>query len=161
MTNPSTNAPKTLVLKIIWGALLFSQALYVVVLHVQLKPLDDMPMNTQWMPNLQDPMEIGLFAASVALLVASFLVPQILAKASEQKPRADADPSKTDTVPQAFFVPFIIRLALLEAICMQGFVLAFIKRSPNLILPFITISGLLFLKNFPSNAEKVKSDLLG
>lgn len=160
MTTPST-APKVTVLKSIWGALFFSQMLYLAVLHFQLKPLEGgIPLNTQWLPNLQDPMELGLFAASIGLLVASFMVPQILARASGQKPGVQPA-TPPDTVPQALFAPFIIRLALLEAICMQGFVLAFVKRTPNLILPFFTVSLLLFLKNFPSDVEKVKSDLLG
>jgi hypothetical protein len=57
---------------------------------------------------------------------------------------------------RAFYAPCIMRLALLEAVALFGFALAFLNRDLNYFFPFVTVSMAAYFFNFPTE-EKIRN----
>jgi hypothetical protein len=60
----------------------------------------------------------------------------------------------SDLLPH-FSSPFIIRLALFEAVAIFGFALGYLNKDFKYFLPFVTVSVITFFFNFP-NEDKVR-----
>ena len=56
----------------------------------------------------------------------------------------------------SFIAPFVIRLALFEAVALFGFSLSFLNKDIKYFIPFATVSILAYFFNFPSE-EKVRN----
>lgn len=154
--------------RILWAALLCSQAIYVALLVVP--GLLERPPAGEVDPTL--PLVLG--AAALAIAVASFLVPATLRRAalaqldvpiveepdpdepigfrgSGKKIRRYADPQAAlRRAMQLGFVPFILSLALSEAVTIQGFVLGFLGHPALVWAPFAALGAALTAIRFPT-----------
>jgi hypothetical protein len=125
--NRQPTKPTLMLLKIIWGALLFSQVLYTFALFRFAGQNESASV-----PNPDLVPVLGSVAAFMLLM--SIFWPR--------KPH--------------FMTPFILRLAMLESVAVLGFALAFLSSDASLFLPFVSVSVAGFFINFPA-AEKVKA----
>lgn len=151
--------------RILWAALLFSHAVYAAILLV---------------PGLADvapapgeaTMVLALGGAAVAVAVASFLVPRIVSASAYARAQAelstDRGPSALDRQnldrlfadPEAArreayqlgFTPFILALALSEAVSQFGLVLGFLGHPMHVYLPLIVLGAVLTAVRFPTDA---------
>jgi hypothetical protein len=82
---------------------------------------------------------------ALAAFVMSFMLPHLLLRLT-RKQRQGLSP---DAQLRAYFVPFILRIALLESVVLMGFLLSMISRE-NRVLPFAITAflGLVFI--FPT-----------
>lgn len=128
-----------LILRILWGALFAGQALYLMVLIVV--PARTHPVTGE----LADKLVLVLGAsAGLAALAAWFLTPYF----------ARANPKTASIVmpiERQVFAAFLMRLCLLEMICILGFVASFLTAEFSVFLPFVAISCLGFLLSFPND----------
>ena len=128
-------------LRIIWGALLFSVALYVgLAFFVQLPPA------AAGAP--QQPFELIFAVAALGSLGASYFVPQLLIK-QLAKPPTDA-PLDEKKLARLLMTPWIVRLALCESVAVLGLMLAFVSQQPMKIVPFAALSALAMLTAMPT-----------
>lgn len=150
-------------IKVIASSLMISQFFYLFVLHQTLKPLENqLPLNTEWLPDWTNPIDIASVVITIGLVVMVVKIPETLYRFSKSdeieidrlSPQANATP-----FPNGLFIPWLIRFALIEAIGLQGLAIAFTKRTPNFILPFFALSFLLMIRYFPSSTIKVHDDL--
>lgn len=140
----------TQVMKIIWGALLVSLILYVVISLMKLP--SGQSLNLAGLTDFTDPLRVPLIMAAFMSLMLAVMVPKILLTAIKKK-RTAREPLELPEMARLFYVPFIIRLALLESVTLYGFVLVQTKNDPAQILPFFAASLLGFLLNFPSESN--------
>ncbi|MEM1413304.1 MAG: hypothetical protein AAGH15_00310 [Myxococcota bacterium] len=153
---------------VLWAAMLASTGIYLLVLKVAAPP-----------PQPVDPtMALALNAAGVMIAVSSVVVPMLVWRAAlgtlrpqiEEVPDEDADAGLfRDAVPKkrvvrgamAFFeaahtkgfAPFVLSLALSEAVCLVGFVLAFMGHPPIHWAPLYAVGVLLLAARFPTIAR--------
>jgi hypothetical protein len=159
--NPSRKAPSFKVFPLLWFILLVFQGMYAFILALLARPAEGAGGAWRWFPNLRDPFEAIVTALGVGLVVVAVLVPAAMAQAME-KPRKDGREEKflaAEKTVSGLLPVFIVRLAILESVCILGFALAMTKHSPGVIAPFLLVSAALYAKNFPANPEKVRSDL--
>ena len=149
---------------VIWGAMLASTGVYLVVLQVAA------PATAQ--PDALTALALNVVAVGMA--ASSLAVPLFLWKAGrrslrpivEEVPDEDADPGLfRDAVPKRRVfrqgpalleaalaraqAPFILSLALSEAVCLFGFVLAFLGHPPGFWVPLYLLGVLLLLVRAP------------
>ena len=163
MNSSTSRSTPFKVVKIIWTALLFSQFMYAFLLFGVLSSQWD-NAETRFFPDFHDTFELVICAVAVVVAVISVKLPPFLARSmksgSSNTSLAEAAEEPTEeTVTREHFAAFVVGLALMESICLYGFALAMTKHAAGLILPFMAVSVLLFLKNFPSNSKKFRSDL--
>jgi hypothetical protein len=144
------NASTLRVMKVIWGALLASVTLYIAIGFLMFPR--ELPLRLDTLADFSDPMKIPFALTSLMSLAMSAVLPKILLTAVVKK-RAPRKPLEMPEMAQFFFVPLIIRLALLESVTLYGFVLVQIHRDPVQIFPFalVTLGG--FLLSFPSEQK--------
>lgn len=153
---------------ILWGALLSTTFVYVGLLV----------SGAVTSSEAGDPMlPYVLAVAGVGVLAASVLVPRMLFGKSMQlwKPATDevpdpnasvmfrdhtpkirvfADPTKAEReVLQRFFTPFILGMALSEALAIFGFLLGMMQFAPLVWAPFFVVAWVSMLARFPSKAR--------
>ena len=124
-----------LVPKIIWGALTFSQAIY---LGVGLFVVNPSPEQVESMAN--SPIPMVLFGVGLMMiLMGTFFITQII--------KAPEKPTK----PEEVLTPRIIQWAMIEAGVVMGLVTAF-QGGPNAVLIGLYVIALFaMLKTFPSD----------
>jgi hypothetical protein len=153
MAEPQKPVDTFQVTKLIWGALLASQVMYAFVLF-QVICKDVPPADYRWFPNLSDPFERAITIVALVVGAMSIAIPSALAKKTVRGEETDESAKPLRLLPS-----LIVRLALFEAIVLFGFLLGIHARNPGLIAPFLAVSAILYLKNFPSDPAKVRSDL--
>ena len=151
---------------ILYGALWTSTLLYLVILWVQQPQLADLP-------GPDSAMVFALALAAAGSAVTSFLLPRHLHRVGlaqaelevEEVPDPDASVMFRDQTPtirvfaapeaarrkarQLFFTPFILRLALAEAIAVYGLVLGMQGASWGTVLPFFVACWAIFAVSSP------------
>ena len=160
-----TNAPLLFTPRILWGALLVSTFIYLFVLHtLAVEPVSGSELAT---------LRIALSAVALATAVASFVIPFTMhakgcaAATLEVKevPDPNASVSFRDQTPTVrifadadkarkkalalYFAPFILSLALTEAIAIFGLVLGMQGADWATVLPFFVAAWILYLPRFP------------
>ena len=146
MLQPQTNVKPILLLQIIWGAMLFSPFMMLMVLKVIYGGAETEPLNPELMKQWY--LYFGLATAS---LVASYFVPRFLfSQAKHQKPTTVTEMIKL------YSPGFIVSLALTEAVSIIGFMFSFIKKDPSPFYAFISLTVVVFLMRFPTEG-KVKA----
>lgn len=140
--------PPLLVLQIIWGAMLLSIGMYVGVAFF-------VPFTGEATAETRV-MELALTVVALVLLAVSFVVPRrMLAQAiAQRQAEGEKDPG---AIPLAALVtaaqsPWIVRLALCEAVAVFGLMLVFLSHQPMKIVPFAALSALAMLAAFPSES---------
>lgn len=154
MDTPEKQARMFPVFKVIWGALLFSQAMYVFVVFKEMLASVD-PSTYRWFPDFRNPVEATSSFAAVGSFLLSVFVPALIARTNLRRTKGDGGSEKVELL----LPPFIVRLAFLEAVCLIGFMLAIVAKNPALMMPFFAVSVLGYLKNFPASLAKVRADL--
>lgn len=160
--------PRLLTPRILWGALLASTVLFLVVLLLQ----PHAP--SQPMPIL--PPALGVMALGLAVF--SFVLPMQQQRATLQRAKVEVtdapDPNASGIIPYrdapkrrvfadpaaaetaafvAYQTPLILGCALSEAIATFGFVLGFLGHPPAVFLPFFVLSWILIAVRFPTLAR--------
>jgi F0F1-type ATP synthase membrane subunit c/vacuolar-type H+-ATPase subunit K len=137
-------------MQIVWGALLASVLLYV-GLGFFMFPRE-LPLRLDTLADFSVPLKIPFIGTSGMALAMSTVLPKILLGAVVKK-RVSKRPLEMPEMAQLFFVPLVIRLALLESVTLYGFVLVQTQRDPVQALPFalVTLAG--FSLHFPSEAR--------
>jgi hypothetical protein len=135
--------------RILHLAMLGSVALYLVV---ALLALPTPPGGLKLVPRAIDPLTVILLLVAAGDVILARLAPALLLlEARLRTLMADAGtaaPDPTQAGPQALSAglaaalqAFVVRLALVEAIALLGLVLAFQRRDPNAIVPFVAIAA--------------------
>jgi len=130
---------------ILWTILFISQFFYAVVLETVLKSPES---ETQILPLSDSPIVLALGILSIATLTLAWLIPKMIWKTSVKNLPSTA-PNESDLL-EGFFTGFVLRLALLESVCLYGFIAGFLQQQPSLILPFLGASAAGFVANFPN-----------
>jgi hypothetical protein len=140
--------PQLFTPRILWAALLLSQAMYVGLLSfpgLRPMPTDPPDMIIAW----------GVGAAAVMVAIASFAVPALIRRSAAAAPPVDPHSGRSARQ-QAFgaaLTPFILSMALSEAISIFGFILGWLGHSAFVWAPFITAGMLLSAWRFPTEAR--------
>lgn len=131
-------------LRIIWAALLGSHFLYGFALYVLINQ-NTVP------PEEVSPMMLPILSslAIIIFFAAIFLPRFFLASAKKlMQPKLNLE----DLIPQ-FVAPFVVRLALFEAMALFGFGLAFLHKDIKYFLPFAAVSVVAYFLNFPTEVK--------
>ena len=156
MTSKNTAVPLK-IFKLMWGALLASQFVYAFVLFNVAVKKADLPVTPRWLPNFQNPFESAILTMAVGSATLAFFIPRLIAKSA--KTNASESGAREESLSANLFAAFLVRLAIVESICLFGFMLGMTAKTPTLIVPFLAASALIYLKNFPSDSRKVEGDL--
>ncbi len=138
--------PSLIVPRYIWGALLFSQLLYLYILQT-------MEGNWARLGNLP-PAEIETYktvfaAISVANFIGAFVIYRVLTSRQRARVKAMGRPEISQLM-SLYLIPFILTLALFEAVTLFGFVLSMIAYDATLIYPYIAAGSLGMIWLFPT-----------
>ncbi|MEO5667849.1 MAG: hypothetical protein ABIR96_07320 [Bdellovibrionota bacterium] len=139
---PDTSAPMRVSMKIIWATMLGSQ---VILLHV-LKNYPSIvdvgaPAGSPSSP-ISNAQILPFYAVALVDVAASFIVPRMLYRSLLKQ-----------GTKFPIYTPYIVRLALTEAIGLLGFVAGTMMTSFTVAIPFFVVSILLYLKMFPSDSR--------
>jgi hypothetical protein len=146
MLQPQTKVNSIIQLQIIWGAMLFSPFMMLMVLKIIYGGAESEQLNPELMKQWY--LYFGLATAS---LVASYFIPRFLfSQAKQQKPTTVTEMVKL------YSPGFIVSLALTEAVSIIGFMFSFIKNDPSPFYAFISLTVVVFLMRFPTEG-KVKA----
>jgi hypothetical protein len=160
-----SNQPPTevnlLTVRIIWGAILISHLLLLVLIKVVKLPSlpPEVTANLSFTPeairqaflnHLQLPTGLPLTAAAFGAVGAALFVPAAIYRARVAQ-RNQAVPTQASPESGIFtFDLFMIRIALLESVSLVGFMKAFVlPGDPLLIFPFLLVGVGLHLTQFP------------
>lgn len=136
-------------MRILWGALLFSQFLFIAIL-AYLKTVLRMPPNP-----LLPVLTIGLGVLGIVVGVASHIVPRLPFRRIEATRPRPGDPNENDIalrmLPKAQS-SLILGSALCESISLYGFMLGYLGAEWSIIAPFFAAGIVLQLSRFPSVA---------
>jgi hypothetical protein len=135
--------------RILWASLLMSQLIYAYLLLFA-APHPDAP---------PDPMlPMVLAAAAFGVAIASFVVPAVLSRSMASQPTApimgheDAAAARRRAM-SARFVPFIVSLAMSEAVSIFGLVVGWLGHPLTTWAPFLVAGMLLTAWRFPTEAR--------
>jgi hypothetical protein len=143
------------ILKIIWGALLGSHLMYGLALNFLVGQNSNVTeeVNSFFLPLLSS-MAIILF------FIAIFSQKYFLGIAKKQLVvkfgQVDLSRLNIEDLIANFISPYVIRLALFEAVALFGFSLSFLNKDIKYFIPFATVSIVAYFFNFPSE-EKVRN----
>ena len=102
-------------------------------------------------------LKMPLSAMAIVVYAAAIFVPRFLTRANSKS--IDPENAPLAQLITLFFTPFIVRLALFEAVTLFGFVLVIAGREPvSTMLPFMAASVAGFVLNFP-NESKIRGFL--
>lgn len=138
------HAQMLLVPKMLWFAMLFSCGLLLFIQFSRYEFSTDLSMDDILRPDVLLFVVMGFMNA-----FASWFLPKLIAKASGKKL---PPPQNEGDVLKRAIAPFIIRLALAEAVTLMGFAAANLQEKSLLMLPFVFITLMIFLLSFPSYA---------
>lgn len=136
--SPNHQAPSLLTMKIIWGALLASTIIYFGVL-LQMK--GDSAS--------EPPPAVFFYGIAFVFFSLSFLLPKVLLKVMTRP----QDLSSLHNIIQFYFAPFIIGMALAEAVCVVGFSLSFLQGNSHAYYPFWALSITRMMMLFPTEQK--------
>lgn len=140
-------SPSLLTPRILWAALLASQAMYVGLMVIGIFEVPEEPPDAMMLPVL------GVVALGTGAM--SFVVPAFVRKsATEQVMRKLPQHEATDAAIfraalEAGFAPFILSIALSEAVAIFGLVLSALGFPLLYCLPFSALGAMLTLIRFP------------
>jgi F0F1-type ATP synthase membrane subunit c/vacuolar-type H+-ATPase subunit K len=134
-----------LTIRIIWGALLFSTVIYLIVVNTIVRPEEGLMENDMY--KIIFPM-MGLMCAGLAVGI-----PEILGKGLRAKIQ---NPSDVREVLKFYFTLFILRMALFEAVVIYGFVWAFLTRNTVYYYPMWLVGAGGMIWSFPTEAKILK-----
>lgn len=114
--------------RILWGAMLFSVILYIFIGKFITGGREDLGRepNSAIQPFYEHPFFIPLLAVACMTFVMAFILPNIIVKNMKPNPAN----------PNPYFVPFIVRIALFEAVAMYGLVFAKLSGQFEALLVF-------------------------
>jgi hypothetical membrane protein len=146
MLQPMQQKHTMMTLRILWGALLLSTSMLFLVLKFVLpegeaSPITPKKMQTWYM----------FFGMACVFLLASYLLPKFILKQAAQR-----KPSTMEEMLQLYATPFIMSLAMTEAVSLVGFAFSFTSREIQSFYPFFALSVIFFLMRFPTE-EKIKA----
>jgi len=132
------------ILKIIWTALLLSQIVYLILAFLLYgEPLFIVPE------------ELNSFSKAFLILSLSFIVMGFILFNLLLKPVKKSVSYKD--AKQKYFIPFVVRLALIEAFSLLGFAYSSMLKQ-NLMMSFTFVAILSFLFCFPTES-KIKKEM--
>jgi hypothetical protein len=147
---------QTFTMTILWGALLASLVAYLVVAYVVVAAATG--ETTQGSSALAG--EISAMALGAAL--ASIIVPhQMLSDARLREVMKDGGEQRLLALPGRYFAPWIVGMALAEAVAVFGLVLTLLTHDVRAMLPFVGAAALLMvlkrpnLRAFVARAERL------
>ena len=140
------------VIMVIWGALVFTLAVYLIVAKLvegQLKPMGvDLPIES---------MTIALFGVSIVTLIITHYIRKAMLKVSDRGPDAAAvrNPSIQIQNPAAgkYLTAIIVAMALSESIGIYGLVLFFLSKDSITLYLFISMSAIAMFYYRPRKEE--------
>lgn len=156
-------------LRILWGALTSTMAVYAVVLQVTAGQRSGPPPDP--------PVVMALTLAAIVAAAVSYVLPKrlykVAADAAEVELTKEADPDGSvifrESAPMVtvfadpaqarrkaaalFFTPFILGMALSEAVGIMGFLLGFLGAGLADFAPLMVLSAGLMLLRYPSEAR--------
>lgn len=120
-------------LRLVWFAIAGSVIMYVAVPNITSTTAEITSPGV--LPNPEEMIEIILAFMALISLVMSSVVPKLLAKSN----------------PQDTFVPFVVRMALLDTIALNGFIIATLSHNPAKIWIFAAVALLGMIKAYPTD----------
>jgi len=149
----NTNEPQPVngsIFKVLWFALLMSCCMFTAVVYISFKgPVFSVDEFIQ-----AAPLSYMLFGVAVANFILSSVMYKMFLK-----PHRGSTNLSIQEINQKYFVPFLVKIVLLEACTIFGLVLSF-GEEKRLVLPFFIISVVGFMLSIPSES-RTKRDLLG
>jgi hypothetical protein len=143
--------PATFTVQVIWGALLAGQLMYLMAAF-QMTAKRAAGQNLSAVATDPGVLKLPFTILAVAVCAAAIFIPRILAKTNPKGVDTQNAPL-TEVIP-LFFTPFIVRIALFEAVTLFGFVLVIAGREPiTTMLPFMAASVVGFILNFPNEVK--------
>ncbi len=142
--SPAMAGSLLLIPRILWLAMLGTHALYLAILVMGLY---ERP------PEPPDPIIlVALAGAALGTAVASFVVPAVLRKNAGAPVAADPDVARRQAL-SAALTPFILSLALSEAVSVMGLVVGFNGHPAFAWAPFLACGALLVAVRFPTEGR--------
>lgn len=133
--------------KFIWGALTFSQLMYLVVLTASANSLRSRAEDAAHL----DRATFAMIAATMALVSLALRAKLLSAERLTSAVASESEPTRARIrIVRLAFVPNILNWALNESVSILGFVLAFVNREPALFYPHLAAGILLNLLMFPN-----------
>ncbi|MCB0389862.1 MAG: hypothetical protein KDD58_01155 [Bdellovibrionales bacterium] len=130
---------------ILWIAMLFTVFIYNFIIISTVHGLDNINFSIDFSHEMTTP----ITAIAFLVLVSSYVLPNFLIKQTLKRFKIKDDHTSLN---QILFVPFILRLVMLESIAIFGFVLSIIQKNGSIFyFSFIAIVGFLF--NFPTEKK--------
>ena len=147
---PTSPSQLLLVPRIIWGVLLFSQFTYFLVVSTLPVPTNQVVPPPAFF-DFSDRFTPPFITLALIELVAAYFIPKLMTPKS-----ATAETDSLKLLLDRAFTGMIIRFALLESICLYGFVIALTSHDPRRMVPFALVATLGFALNFPTE-EKIRA----
>ncbi len=143
-------------LKILWLGLLVSQLSFLAALYYVLQTKEPLDVGEEFV--------YGFAVAALVIFALSFFVPKFVLKATKaeflrQRGLQDSKQVSDDDLLKNFFAPFVLRMALLEAVTLMGFGLAYTTGKFEHFLLFFAVGVTFHFTFFPS-LQKVKDSFL-
>ena len=151
-TGPQAPAQALTTMRIIWGALLASQAMYLYLGMTALSPeLTDGAAAPTLLEGLQDPKGQTVTFVATVILIMSFVFPKTLAKRQGTRQGKAMPIGPLATPVQMRFVQFILGCALNESLALLGLTAGFIiLKNSELGSVFIYVAMAAMLVRFPT-----------
>ena len=127
--------------KLVWFGLFISQLFYLWATYTTTAQV-----NWDVLIHMEHPLYKPLALMALAMIFMQSFLPKLLQKSTSSNQELDNAINL-----HKLYVPFIIRLALIEAICIFGLVSSFLQQNYAVMVPHLCISTVLFLKNYPSD----------
>lgn len=131
-----------------WGVFFGGQFVYFFVLAtMELERQAPLPLD------LRNKLLIALVLIAGIVLWFAVVIPRWLARATISRLPGGLElraPSGENALWQSVFVPFVVRLVLLEVVCIVGFVAAFVSHDYRMMLPFLGVSCLGYFRATPT-----------
>ena len=132
-------------LRVIWGALLLSTVIYVILASVLVQGSD----NNLDRGLFYSPVPLMLYGLGLVMFGLSFFLPKLfMNQGVRSNPGQASIPSREG--PSRIRQALIVRYALLESCAIFGLVAAFLSQEWQLILPLWVVSAAGFLMAYPS-----------
>ncbi len=142
MTQESGNP--IFVAKMLWGLMFFTPVIFFIILYSQY----GMGSGSFEREDFEQPQVLMFVILALANATASWFLPTfILRSVAKKLPAAKSE----DELFKRSFPPYIISLALAEAVSLMGFVAANMIEKTMLIIPFVLLTATIFLARFPTN----------
>lgn len=152
---PNTTAEEsfsTKVFKIVWVALFLSLFLYWHMMYITFPQKNNGLALRDILPGNNNIFEVVFLILAAAIMILYFFIPPFIFRV-RKKSISGWDSLDLSSRAKHFLPIFLIRLALLESVTLYGFLVALFLKEPNKILPYLAVSAVGFLVNFPSKSR--------